>query len=202
MIGAAFDRWRLPGRALPAAALLLAGVGAALAQGDPGVMRRAADLRATPSASAQSLASLPAQAPVTRLAGREGAWIQVRTASGQTGWLHLFDVGSPGAADSSSSGAGQAASGGLRGLTSLFSRGSGAGGSTVATTTVGIRGLSAEDIANAQPDAAAVTRMEGLRQNETEARTFASNASLKSQTVEPLPAPGAPVADPGGRVAP
>ncbi len=195
MIGAAFDRWRFAGHSL-LAALLLAGAGAALADGDPGVLRRAAELRATPSASAQSLASLPAQAPVTRLAGREGAWIQVRTTAGQTGWLHLFDVGSPGAAGSAGSAAGQAASSGLRGLTSLFSGGS--GGTTVPTTTVGIRGLSAEDIANAQPDVAAVARMEGLRQSEAEARAFASSAPLKSQTVEPLPAPAAPEAGSAG----
>ena len=73
------SRWSLT-------ALLLAWT-AAWADGDPGVMRRAADLRATPSDSAQSVLALPAQAPVTRLAGREGSWIQVRTANGQTGWV-------------------------------------------------------------------------------------------------------------------
>jgi hypothetical protein len=68
----------------------------------------------------------------------------------------------------------------------------------VATTTVGIRGLSAEDIANAQPDAAAVARMEGLRQSEAEARAFAASASLKSQTVEALPGPATAGAGPAG----
>lgn len=179
------SRWSLT-------ALLLAWT-AAWADGDPGVMRRAADLRATPSDSAQSVLTLPAQAPVTRLAGREGSWIQVRTANGQTGWMHLFDVGSPGAAGGASTGTSQAATGGLRSLTNLFSKGSGAGGgNTVATTTVGIRGLSAEDIANAQPNPAAVTQMEALRQNESQARTFASHASLVSQTVPPLPKAAAP----------
>ena len=197
MIGAAIDRRKTPGHRWLAVSLL-AWAGGALADGDPGVLRRAADLRATPSASAPSLASLPAQASVTRLAGREGAWIQVRTAAGQTGWLHLFDVGSPGAAGGTGSGAGQAANSGLRGLTNLLSGGSGAGGTTVATTTVGIRGLSAEDIANAQPDAAAGARMEGLRQSEAEARAFAASASLKSQTVEALPGPAATGAGPAG----
>jgi len=178
------SRWSL-------AALLLAWT-AAWADGDPGVMRRATDLRATPSDNAQSVVALPAQAPVTRLAGREGSWIQVRTANGQTGWVHLFDVGSPGAAGGASTGTSQAATGGLRSLTNLFSKGSGAGGNTVATTTVGIRGLNAEDIANAQPNPAAVAQMEALRQNESEARAFASNASLASQTVPPLPKAAAP----------
>jgi len=155
-------------------------------------MRRAADLRATPSDSAQSVLALPAQAPVTRLAGREGSWIQVRTANGQTGWVHLFDVGSPGAAGGASTGTSQAATGGLRSLTNLFSKGSGAGGgNTVATTTVGIRGLSAEDIALGYKNAEAVAQMEALRQSEAQARAFASGATLVSQTVTPLPSPPA-----------
>ena len=196
MIEAAIFRRGLASLRL-AAAVLLAWAGIAMADGDPGIMRRAADLRAAPKDDAQSLISLRAQAPVTRLPGREGAWIQVRTVAGQTGWVHLFDVGSPGASGGAPSGASQAGSGALRGLTRLFTPGSASGGTTVPTTTVGIRGLSAEDIASAQPNPAAVAQMEALRQNESQARAFASSASLKSQTVEALPAPAAPGAGAG-----
>ena len=184
-----------PGTALRqlAGALLLAGMGVAWADGDPGILRRATELRAAPASQAPSVAALPAQAPLTRLGGREGPWIEVRTSTGLTGWVHLFDVGSPGAGGGTPTAAGQTATSGLRGLTSLFSRGSGAsGGTSVATTTVGIRGLSAEDIANAQPNPAVVAQMQGLRQTETQARAFASSASLTSQDVPPLPKPGSP----------
>ena len=64
-----------------AALALLAGLcGAALAQlGEPAVVKRAAELRDTPSESGRSLATLPAQEPVTRLPERRGAWVQVQT---------------------------------------------------------------------------------------------------------------------------
>ena len=61
--------------------------------GEAAVTRRAAELRDTPGETGRSLASLPAQTPVTRLAERQGPWVQVRSSSGATGWLHLFDVG-------------------------------------------------------------------------------------------------------------
>ena len=164
---------------------------AAQAQGDPGILRRAAELRESPAPNAASLAALPAQASVTRLAGRQGAWIQVRTVAGVTGWVHLFDVGSPGSPTTTpAQGGAPSGSNALRGLTSLLTGGA-SGGTTVPTTTVGIRGLSAEDIAQAQPNAEAVAQMEALRQSEAQARAFASGATLVSQTVTPLPSPPA-----------
>ena len=165
---------------------------AAQAQSDPGILRRAAELRESPAPNAASLVALPAQASVTRLAGRQGAWIQVRTAAGVTGWVHLFDVGSPGSPTTTpAQGGAPSGSNALRGLTSLLTGGA-SGGTTVPTTTVGIRGLSAEDIAQAQPNAEAVAQMEALRQSEAQARAFASGATLVSQTVTPLPSPPAP----------
>ena len=192
---------------------------AAQAQGDPGILRRAVELRESPAPNAASLAALPAQASVTRLAGRQGAWIQVRTAADVTGWVHLFDVGSPGSPTTApAQGGAPSGSSALRGLTSLLTGGGASGGTTVPTTTVigstrmnwpavpgsassgtivptttvGIRGLSAEDIAQAQPNAEAVAQMEALRQSEAQARAFASGATLVSQTVTPLPSPPAP----------
>ena len=165
---------------------------AAQAQSDPGILRRAAELRESPAPTAASLVALPAQASVTRLAGRQGAWIQVRTAADVTGWVHLFDVGSPGSPTTApAQGGAPSGSSALRGLTSLLTGGA-SGGTTVPTTTVGIRGLSAEDIAQAQPNAEAVAQMEALRQSEAQARAFASGATLVSQTVTPLPSPPAP----------
>lgn len=152
--------------------------------GEAAVTRRAAELREVPGDSSRSLASLPAQAPVTRLAERHGPWVQVRSSTGATGWLHMFDLGP---AQGGAQGQG-GASGVLRGVTSLFSRGSPQATST-ATSTIGIRGLGAEDLANAQPNLPAVTQMEALRQSEGQARDFASRASLAAVAVDPLPAP-------------
>jgi len=184
---------RRPGIAL-AAALALA-VPAALAQGEPAMTKRAAELRETPTDSGRSLAALPAQAAVTRLGERKGPWVQVRSESGQTGWLHLFDIGPSAAAAKAQAGDSGGASNVLRSVGGLFSRGP----QTTATSASGVRGLSAQDIANAQPNPAAVGQMEAMRQNEDEARAFAGAASLAPVAVEPLPGPARSNA--GGRPA-
>ncbi len=77
---------------------------------------------------------------------------------------------------------------GLRSVGGLF----GGGSTTTATATVGIRGLSAEDIANAQPNPAAVTQAEKMRLSADQARQFASAAPLKPRSVEALPEPPRP----------
>lgn len=168
----------------------------AAAQGEAAVTKRAAQLREAPAGDARALAALPAQSPLTRLGERQGPWVRVRTEAGATGWLHLFDVG-PYASASASTGGGLA-SGALRGITSLFSKGGPSTATSVPTSTIGVRGLSAEDLAQAQPNPAAVARMETLRQTEGQARAFAKAAALRRAEVEPLPVPAAPAAASGG----
>jgi Bacterial SH3 domain len=186
-------------RALAALYLALAAC-CAWAQDDTGVIRRAAELRESAAPSARSIATLPAQSTVTRLGERQGPWLQVRTPAGATGWVHMFDMGS---GDATTSTTGNAATGALRGVTNFFNRGGGAApGSTVATSTIGIRGLGAEDIANAQPNVDAVILMEALRQTEAQARQFAAQAPLAAATVPPLPVPARAMAPPAARQAP
>ncbi|MCG2591969.1 SH3 domain-containing protein [Ramlibacter sp. XY19] len=168
------------------AALLLL---AAAARADEAVLtRRALELRASPGDGGASVASLPQQSPVTRLDGRQGPWVQVRSAQGATGWVHLFDLG-PATASGGSNGSsgGGFVSGALRGVTGLFDSGT----PRQTGTTAGIRGLEAEDLANAHPDPAGVQRMAGWRASESDARTFAGRAPWRAVAVEPLPAPAA-----------
>jgi hypothetical protein len=158
----------------------------AQAQDESALVKRSTELREAPGETGRSLASLPAETALTRLGDRQGPWIRVRTAAGATGWVHLFDVGpaSRGAAAPTSGGA----AGALRGVTSFFTKPSEQRSAT-ATSTIGIRGLDAQDIAQAQPDTGAVTRMETLRVAEPQARQFARDASLKTASVDPLPTP-------------
>jgi hypothetical protein len=165
---------------------LLVGLSAA-AQTENLLVKRPAELRQGPSDSALVVASLPAQAPVTRLPERQGPWMRVTTATGQTGWLHMFDLST--AAPSTS--VGSTASGMLRGLTSFLNRGN-TQTTTTATATVGIRGMSSEDIANAQPNLAALKQAEALRADVPQARKFADDAQLAARTVEALPEPQPP----------
>ena len=171
--------------------LTLALLGAAHAQTDTTQVKRQAELRQAPSDTAASVATLPAQTPITRLPERQGPWLRVKTDAGQTGWIHMFDVGSAAAATPS---AGNAASSALRGLTNFFGGGSSKPTTTTATSTVGIRGLGSEDIANAQPNLAALKNAEALRTDAAQAQRFAAEAQLAVRAVEPLPSPEPPPA--------
>src|SRR5687767_5431725 len=166
-----------------ACGLLVLLAGPAQAQGEAAAMKRAAELREAPAESARSVAALPAQAAVTRLGERRGPWIEVRSGAGVTGWVHMFDVGP---AESAAPG-GNAATGALRGLTSLFNKG-GTQRVVTPTVTIGIRGLGAEDLAQATPNMQAVGQMEALRQSERQAREFARGAALAAIDVPALPA--------------
>ncbi len=146
------------------------------------IVKRATQLRQSPAEAAPELAALAPQTTVTRLQARRGPWIEVRSAQGVNGWVHMFDVGTTPVAQG-----GNFATGALRGLTGLFG-----GGNALAptrTATIGIRGLGAEDITNAQPNLAAVALVENLRLDATQARQFATAAGLTPLAIEPLPVP-------------
>ena len=160
-------------------------------QGEAATIVRPAQLRDAPGETGRSLAALAAQEPVTRLGERHGGWIRVQTGSGASGWVHLFDLG-PGGFNSvgtaSAPAGGNAVTGSLRGLTNLL-RGSSAPPPRTATSTIGIRGLEAEDLTRAQPNLNAVNQMERLREGEGGARQFAAEAALVSAAVPALPSP-------------
>jgi hypothetical protein len=139
-------------------------------------------LRTAPNDAAKGPA-LKANTPVTRLNERQGAWTRVRLASGAMGWVHMFDLkaGTATAAPAASGTSALRALGQVAGATSSRQ--------TVATSTAGIRGLDANDIAQATPNLAAVQQAENRKADEAQARAFASRAQLKSQTVDPLPIP-------------
>ncbi len=155
------------------------------AQADALWVKRATELRQAPDASSTSLATLAAQSPVTRMPARQGAWIQVKTNTGKTGWIHMFDA----SASTAPSAAANATADSLRGFTNFLTGGSATRSVSNSTATAGIRGLDAEDIANAQPNLAALSKAEALRQNPEQARQFAQDLSLAARTVEPLPVP-------------
>lgn len=175
-----------------AACLASAALVSAHAQ-ESAVVKRATQLRDAPADSGASVAPLEANTVVTRSNERKGAWTKVSTPQGATGWVHMFDLGPQ---SGSASAGGGTATGGLRSLGGLF--GGNSGSTTTATSTVGIRGLGAEDIANAQPNPAAVGKAEGLRVNADQARQFASNASLHTRQVPPLAAPPRPTSSGSG----
>ena len=168
--------------------------------GEAMLIKRPAQLREAPSESSRSLQALPLQTSVTRLGERQGPWIKARTTDGSTGWLHMFDVTSASGGTPANPVA-SAGAGALRGITNFFNRGTAQQpGSQVATSTLGIRGLGVENLANAQPDVAAVAQADALRITAVQARQFAATVALASRPVDVLPpvaAPPAPAGLPG-----
>ena len=151
--------------------LLVAGSGA-IAASQFSQTIRAVDLKALPSADAANVAALPEKSQVEVLK-RQGAWFQVKAPAG-SGWLRMLAVrGEGGASD-----APPAKSGSLSGLRHLV--GASSGQSAVAT---GVRGLSEEDLASAQPNPGQLQELQELSSNPGEARKFADQAKLKPQTV-------------------
>ena len=172
---------------------LLVATGAAFAQTEVFVIKRPTPLRDAPTEAAIPLVALPLQTPVTRLGDRQGPWIKVRLADGTQGWIHMFDVTSVNAQPGA--GPGNAGTSALRNISSFFNKGSTPmQGGAVATSTLGIRGLGAENLASAQPNVAALAQADALRQDAAQARQFASVSALASQPVEALPVPAAPTA--------
>jgi len=165
---------------------LLAGGAYAQSPPDTLTIKRATELREGPGESARGIAPLPLQSQVTRLGARQGPWIEVRTAQGASGWVHMFDAGTALPAQG-----GSTTTGALRGITSFFVRGTAQ--PATQTATIGIRGLGAEDITNAQPNLEALTRVEAMRIDAAQARQFGSAAPLVALAVAPLPVPAPPI---------
>ena len=107
------------------------------AQAQEATIKRATERRQAPGDQSASLGALAADSSVSRTGERKGSWVKVRTPQGSAGWVHMFDLGAQPATASSNSTAS-----GLRSVGGLF----GGGSTTTATATVGIRGLSAEDL--------------------------------------------------------
>ncbi|MES2401432.1 MAG: SH3 domain-containing protein [Pseudomonadota bacterium] len=187
MILSKFKWWAWPGLCLA----ILVCTGAAFAQSEAVTIKRASQLRDAPGEASKGLAPLAVQTSVTRLAERQGPWIRVRLTDGTQGWVHMFDITATSSAQGSNAGTGA-----LRSITGFFNRGSAQGNAGPATSTVGIRGLGAEDIANSQPDLTAVTLLDNARLDASQARQFASIASLSSRSIATLPVPAPPARTP------
>lgn len=145
---------------LLAASLLCLNAGAAEQAATATVVRETA-LKKEPFSDAADLTRLAANSSVHILA-RQGAWLQVR-AGDQSGWLRLLAVRGAASARTGDSGLSQA----------INVARSGSSGTSVAT---GVRGLSKEQIQNAQPNLAELERMQGYSASEEQARGFAQQA--------------------------
>lgn len=133
----------------------------------------ATELRASPALNAKSLASLPVGTRAEQLEAR-GGWVRIKADTGE-GWVrgtHMRIAGAAKAAPAAST------ANPVTGLTGLFSA-----SSTRPTATTGTRGLTQEQLANAQPAPAEVNQLERYSVTATQAQQFAQSGKLAAQQI-------------------
>jgi hypothetical protein len=153
---------------------------ASAAYAEPATTSKATDLLAQAFADAKTVAALPADTKVEVLR-RSGAWSEVKTSTGQTGWVRMMALKFGDGAGKQESG-GQAA-GALLGLVT------GGRTSNSATVTTGVKGLDAETLQNAQPNTEEFKKLQKFTADKAAAQSFAHRNKLEANKLDYLPAP-------------
>jgi hypothetical protein len=142
-----------------------------LALAEAGTVIRATDLKQEPASDAATVAALAEQTAVEVLERKSG-WIRVKAASGE-GWVRMLALRLGGAT---------AAKPGASGLSQMFNVArTGTSGTQVTT---GVRGLDAEQIANAQPNPAELAKLEKFAADRDAAAGFATQGKLSATAVD------------------
>lgn len=155
-------------RSLLVAALLA--LGSAIAQAQTHEVAIATELRATPALNAQVLKHMKAGEQLDVLQ-TQGGWAKVKIGNAE-GWVRLSHLKALQPAS------GSQASGGGGGLVSLFTA-----ASTKPTATTGTRGLTQEQLANAQPAPQEVRQLENYAVTAAQARQFAHGGKLQARHI-------------------
>jgi len=141
-----------------------------LASAEPANVIRATELKREPATDSATLAALPENAAVDALE-RKGGWTRVKTSSGE-GWVRMLALRyKPGTAKAGDSGAKE--------IYNVART-----GSSGTQTTTGVRGLSAEQIGNAQPNPAEMNKLKEFAADRGAASGFAAEGSLSAKSVE------------------
>jgi len=139
---------------------------------------RATELRASPDESAQSLKALGAQVSV-QLIERKGAWTKVKVET-ETGWVRMMHLRGAVTVEAAPQ---QTKSGGfLSGFNRLLG-GNQAPNQRAQSATLGIRGLSPEELKTSNPDAQQLSAMKSFAASQLDAERFAKDAPLKKADV-------------------
>jgi len=153
--------------------LLLLVVASSAWAGDAAYTIRATELKVKPYGDAEVLRSLPARTKVEVLK-RQSSWTQVKAGT-TSGWVKMLSL------QLEASATGRRSDNGLSALFNVAT--TGRGGSTVTT---GVRGLSEEQLKNAQPDPQALRAAKKYAASRAEAKRFADEGKLQSHDVDYL----------------
>lgn len=161
-----------------------------------GVIVRTAALKQNPAFHSKTLRELPPGTAV-RFEKRNGGWQQIGVLPDEkvTGWVRGYQVRGDVDAERAPLIQNKESGGVLSGLSNLSRRASGlfgrremeSNGDLVAT--IGVRGLSEEDLKNARPDPEELAKLDSYAAETPAAQQFAAAAGLKSRKIKPLPGP-------------
>lgn len=153
---------------LAAAALLLA---PALCLAEAATVIRATELKQAPASDAAGTGQLAENAKVDALE-RKGGWTRVKAAGGAEGWVRMLALRYEGAG-----GARQGDSGIAQALNVART------GTSGTQVTTGVRGLDADQLANAKPNTAELKKLERYSAGKDAAAAFAERGQLRAQQV-------------------
>ena len=144
----------------------------ALCLAEPATVIRATEMKQQPATDARATGQLEENATVDALE-RKGGWTRVKAAGGAEGWVRMLALRYAGAGDAKQ---------GDSGVAQLLNVArSGTSGTQVTT---GVRGLDAEQLANARPNAAELRKMDGYAASKDGAGGFAAQGGLNAQRVD------------------
>ncbi|OAJ70682.1 hypothetical protein A7976_03625 [Methylobacillus sp. MM3] len=133
------------------------------------------DLKSEPFADAKTLASLPGNSAVDVLK-RQGGWMQVKPAGNSEGWVKMTAVKLGGATANAK---------GDSGMTALWNTAmQGRSGNTGVTVATGVRGLSPEDMKNAQPAPEQVKKLDSFAATKSQAESAAKSSKLSRRNID------------------
>ncbi|NEX62932.1 SH3 domain-containing protein [Noviherbaspirillum galbum] len=156
---------------------------AGLAQAESAVTTRAAELQSLGQADSDIVARLPENTRVEVMA-RQGAWRQVKTGAGQSGWVRMLSLRPENAIAAPAPAGG--ASGAMNAINGLLTAGR---TSNTATVTTGVRGLSEEDLQRAQANPAEFEKLQRFGTDRNAAQDFAQRSRLTPARVDYLGEP-------------
>jgi len=143
----------------------------ALCLAEPATVMRATELKQQPASDAASVATLAENAKVDALE-RKGGWTRVKAEGGTEGWVRTLSLRYAGAGEAKQGDAG------ISQILNVART-----GTSGAQVTTGVRGLDAEQLANAKPNAAELKKLERYAASKEGAEGFAAKGKLSAQQV-------------------
>jgi hypothetical protein len=144
----------------------------ALAFAEPATLIRTTELKQSPASDAATVATLAETTKVDALE-RKGGWTRVRAEGGAEGWVRMLALRYAGAGEAKQGDAG------ISQILNVART-----GTSGAQVTTGVRGLDAEQLANAKPNAAELKKMERYAASRDSAEGFAAKGKLSAQQVD------------------